>query len=73
MPYIKTYIHFVWSTKNRFPFLDSKELRQKVWSHIKKTHKKKEYLLILLMDIQIIVIAWFHWELTKLSRTQCNS
>ena len=41
MPYIKAYIHFVWSTKNRFPFLDSKELRQKVWHHIKENAAKK--------------------------------
>ena len=41
MPYIKTYIHFVWSTKNRIPFLDNKELRQKVWHHIKENAKEK--------------------------------
>ena len=41
MPYIKTYIHFVWSTKNRYPFLDTKELRQKVWHHIKENAKEK--------------------------------
>lgn len=41
MPYIKTYIHFVWSTKNRIPFLDTKELRQKVWHHIKENAKEK--------------------------------
>lgn len=41
MPYIKTYIHFVWSTKNRFTFLDNKELRQKVWNHIKENAKEK--------------------------------
>jgi putative transposase len=41
MPYIKTYIHFVWSTKNRIPYLDSKELRQKVWFHIKENAKEK--------------------------------
>ncbi len=41
MPYIKTYIHFVWSTKNRVPYLDSKELRQKVWQHIKENSKEK--------------------------------
>ncbi len=34
MSFIKVYVHFVWSTKNRFPFLDSKALRQKVWNHI---------------------------------------
>jgi len=41
MPFIKVYIHFVWSTKNRFPFLNSIELRQKVWSHIRKNAKEK--------------------------------
>jgi REP element-mobilizing transposase RayT len=41
MPFIKVYIHFVWSTKNRVPFLDSKELRLKVWNHIRENAKKK--------------------------------
>ncbi|MBK7243974.1 MAG: IS200/IS605 family transposase [Saprospiraceae bacterium] len=35
MPFVKVYIHFVWSTKNRVPFLDSKELRLKVWNHMR--------------------------------------
>ena len=41
MPFIKVYIHFVWSTKNRFPYLDSAELRQKVWNHIRENAKEK--------------------------------
>jgi len=41
MPFIKVYIHFVWSTKNRIPFLSTKEIRQKVWNHIKENGKKK--------------------------------
>ena len=41
MAYIKVYIHFVWSTKNREPFLKTKELRQKVWQHIKENAKEK--------------------------------
>ena len=41
MPYIKVYIHFVWSTKYRTPFLDSKELRKKVWHHIRENANKK--------------------------------
>jgi len=41
MPYIKVYIHFVWSTKKRIPFLDSQELRIKVWQHIRENAKKK--------------------------------
>jgi putative transposase len=41
MSFIKVYIHFVWSTKNRIPFLATKELRQKVWKHIKENAKEK--------------------------------
>lgn len=41
MPFVKVYIHFVWSTKNRIPFLDSLELRQKVWEHIRTNAKQK--------------------------------
>lgn len=41
MPFIKVYIHFVWSTKNRFPFLNSIELRDKMWKHIKENGKEK--------------------------------
>ena len=42
MPFTKVYIHCVWSTKNRFPFLNSTDLRQKVWYHIKENALKKE-------------------------------
>jgi putative transposase len=42
MPYLKVYIHFVWSTKNREPFLDSSELRRRVWDHIKENAKGKD-------------------------------
>ena len=41
MPFVKVYIHFVWSTKNREPFLDSKELRVKIWNHIRTNAKEK--------------------------------
>ncbi|MBP6411206.1 MAG: IS200/IS605 family transposase [Pseudarcicella sp.] len=41
MPFIKVYIHFVWSTKNRVPYLDSKQLRQTVWKHISENAKEK--------------------------------
>ena len=41
MPFVKVYIHFVWSTKNRFPFLNSVELRQQVWKHIRENAKSK--------------------------------
>ncbi|HOE05285.1 MAG TPA: IS200/IS605 family transposase [Bacteroidales bacterium] len=41
MPFVKVYIHFVWSTKNRYPFLYSKELRARVWKHIRENAKEK--------------------------------
>jgi REP element-mobilizing transposase RayT len=41
MPFVKIYIHLVWSTKNRHPFLDSRELRLKVWNHIRENAKAK--------------------------------
>ena len=41
MPFVKVYIHFVWSTKNREPFLLSKEIREKVWQHMRENAKMK--------------------------------
>jgi putative transposase len=41
MPYVKVYIHFVWSTKNREPFLSNKEIRFKVWQHILENARLK--------------------------------
>jgi putative transposase len=41
MSFVKVYIHFVWSTKNRYPYLATKELRLKVWNHIRENAKKK--------------------------------
>jgi putative transposase len=41
MPFVKVYIHLVWSTKNRIQFLGSSELREKVWHHIRDNAKKK--------------------------------
>ena len=41
MPFVKVYLHCVWSTKNRIPYLDSIELRQKVWNHIRENAIQK--------------------------------
>jgi putative transposase len=41
MPFVKIYIHCVWSTKYRYPHLNTKELRLKVWKHIKENAEKK--------------------------------
>ena len=41
MPFVKVYIHFVWSTKNREPFLNTRDIRARVWQHIKENSLKK--------------------------------
>lgn len=40
MPYIKVWLHIVWATKNRFPFLTD-EIRQSVFEHIRHNAKMK--------------------------------
>ena len=44
MPFAKVYIHFVWSTKNRAPYLSTPELRIAMWKHIRENAKKERYL-----------------------------
>jgi putative transposase len=41
MPYIKIWIHFVWSTKERKPFLTN-DIRQKVFKHIRENAIEKD-------------------------------
>lgn len=41
MPFIKVYIHFVWSTKNRVPFLNTPELRMNTWKHMRENARLK--------------------------------
>ncbi len=40
MPYISAWFHFVWSTKNRQPFL-VKEIRSRVFEHIRQNARQK--------------------------------
>jgi len=40
MPYIKIWVHLIWTTKNRFHFLQ-KNIRLKIFSHIRKNAKEK--------------------------------
>ena len=40
MPFVKVWIHFVWSTKNREPLLND-EIRHKVFQHIRENAKEK--------------------------------
>ena len=41
MSFINVNVHFVWGTKNRVPYLDSKETRRKTWEHIRENALKK--------------------------------
>lgn len=41
MPFIKVWLHIVFSTKNRKPFL-SKEIRKKVFRHIRENAQEKD-------------------------------
>ena len=42
MSWVRIYIHMVFSTKNREPFLNSIELRKKVFQHIKNNAEEKD-------------------------------
>lgn len=41
MSWVRVYLHLVFSTRNREPFLDSPELRKQVFQHIKKNAEEK--------------------------------
>jgi len=41
MPFIKIYVHLVFTTKNSYPFLDTPEKRKQVWKHIKENSEDK--------------------------------
>jgi len=40
MSYIKVYVHYVWSTKNRMPYLNE-NIRTQVFRHIRENAKLK--------------------------------
>jgi len=41
MPFLKIYIHCVWGTKNRYPFLDTPQIRRDIWKHIIENAREK--------------------------------
>ncbi len=45
MSWVRIWVHLVYSTKNREPFLISKNIRTKVFMHIKENAKEKNILL----------------------------
>ena len=42
MSWVRIWVHLVFSTKNRIPFLNSLELRDTVFSHISKNAREKD-------------------------------
>jgi len=42
MSWVRVYIHFVFSTKNKTPFLHSRELRSQLYDHIMQNAREKE-------------------------------
>ena len=40
MPWVKVWLHFVWSTKDRFPFLND-DIRARVFDHIRENAREK--------------------------------
>jgi len=42
MSWVRVYMHMVFSTKNREPFLNSSESRKDIFQHIKKNAEEKE-------------------------------
>ena len=42
MPFVSVYIHFVWSTKKRVPYLETKIIREAMWQHIRDNGKAKD-------------------------------
>ncbi len=44
MSWVRIWVHLVFSTKYRRPFLKSLELRETMFEHIAQNAKKKEYL-----------------------------
>lgn len=68
MSWVRVWVHMVFSTKNREPLLNSKELRSKVFRHIKDNAKEK--------DIWLDCINGYHDHahcLVSLGRTQSIS
>jgi putative transposase len=41
MSYIKVYVHYVWSTKDRYPFLNE-SIRNQLFEHIRENARKKK-------------------------------
>jgi putative transposase len=68
MSWVRVYIHYVFSTKNKTPLLSSKEIRAKVCEHIMQNAREK--------DIWLYCVNGYHDHLhclVSLGRTQTIS
>jgi len=41
MSWVRIWVHLVFSTKNSYPFMNSKEIRKTIFKHIKENAKEK--------------------------------
>lgn len=60
MSWVRIWVHLVFSTKNRKPLLQTKEIRYEVFNHMKENAKEKDIWLDSVNGILITFIAWFH-------------
>ena len=51
MPYVRIWIHLIWSTKNRVPLL-GEELRSRLFAHIRENAQKKDIRLDVINGVQ---------------------
>ena len=65
MPWVRVWIHFVWSTKNREPYLN-RDIRQDVFAHIRENARAKNIHIDCMNGYVDQSIVWFRWAQTKL-------
>ena len=71
MPFVKIWIHVVWTTKNRIPLLH-KGIRQEVFKHIHQNALEKGIYMDIVMDTQNMFTAFSGLKMTRLLAKCCN-
>jgi putative transposase len=61
MPFVKVYIHLVWSTKDRVPYLKTEDIRQSLWKHIMDNARSKD----IFIDFVIVGFLYYMYQLPK--------
>jgi len=65
MPFVKIWIHAVWTTKNRIPFFHQ-EIRQEVFKHIHQNALEKGIYMDIVMDTQNMFTAFLGLKMIRL-------